>query len=159
MTLHSPVLWLTLCQQRDALRFRDAVAQHFPRIAYIGSQNLPSAVHQYAGTMLILDIGIPTNAELNVVHFCRDHFPHLPLIVLTQDRSHDLELWLRRMHVWDVVTKPCDPERLAHCLSQHCASAPNLPSTTHPFDVNALTTHPLPRTLANSQNAILTGGG
>lgn len=159
VTLKSRVLWLTLCQQLDALRFRDAVVQHFPRIAQVELKDLPTAVHHYAVAMLILDIGIPTNAELNVVRFCRDHFPHVPLVVLTHDRSHDLELWLRRMHVWDVIAKPCDPARLARCLSQHCESASNAPSTTHAFDVDALATHALPRTLASGRNAILMGGG
>ena len=71
VTLKSRVLWLTLCQQLDALRFRDAVVQHFPRIAQVDLKDLPAAVHHYAVAMLILDIGIPTNAELNVVRFCR----------------------------------------------------------------------------------------
>ncbi|MGB9151296.1 MAG: response regulator, partial [Burkholderiales bacterium] len=81
-----------------------------------GGTDLPEAISLHHPLFLCFDYDRPDKSGMLALQETKRVYPHLPILMLTEHHSSELEVWALRNRVWDYLVKPLAPRELEHSL-------------------------------------------
>lgn len=131
----SKILWVDLRFSQDQISSYHCLSEVWAVSRINNTERLDLAIRKTSPTLLCFEYDSPDKFGLSALQQVKRLFPSIPIMMLTEQHSEALVIWVLRLHIWDYFIKPIQPRDLvasaATILAQEAFPQDKIPLLPH----------------------------
>lgn len=102
----SQIVWVDLRYSKSESCVEDALAAEYDIQVITSSDAIDQAIDSHKPRLICFDFDLPDQVGLDALRKTKARYPSLPFLMLTDDHSTELAIWVLRSRAWDYFIKP-----------------------------------------------------